>query len=73
MAKISADEYFLCVGYIIMLCMICLYSDEEDEEEAKDFKGAVIKFHKLFKLPQEEKLVNCESLKFKVFCLCVMI
>ena len=47
--------------------MICLYSDEEDEEEAKDFKGAVIKFHKLFKLPQEEKLVNCESLKIKVF------
>ena len=57
----------------IVVYDLCLYSDEEDEEEAKDFKGAVIKFHKLFKLPQEEKLVNCESLKFKVFCLCVMI
>lgn len=34
---------------------------EEEEEEAKNFKGAVIKFHKLFKLPPEEKLVNCKS------------
>ena len=26
----------------------------------KNFKGAVIKFHKLFNLPPEEKLVNCK-------------
>jgi len=34
---------------------------DEEEEEAKRFKGAIAKFHKLFNLPPEEKLVNCKS------------
>ncbi|XP_067937968.1 TBC1 domain family member 9-like [Watersipora subatra] len=42
---------------------------EVDEEETKNFKGAVAKFHRLFKLPLEEKLVNyysCSYIKHKV-------
>lgn len=54
-----SDYVRTCV--FIWWCHKLNISDDEEEEEAKDFKGAVVKFHKLFKLPQEEKLVNCKS------------
>ncbi|KAF6041304.1 TBC1D8 [Bugula neritina] len=38
--------------------------NDEEEEEAKRFKGAIAKFHKLFNLPPEEKLVNYYSCSY---------
>lgn len=46
----------LCLKSLKTLCL-----EEEEEEEAKNFKGAIVKFHRLFNLPPEEKLVNCKS------------
>ena len=41
------------------MLVFMIFVEEEEEDDAKDFKGAVDKFHRLFKLPREEKLVNC--------------
>ncbi len=39
------------------------YSIIEEELESKKFKEAVRKFHKIFKLNESEKLVNCKTAK----------
>ena len=58
--KIEAKQY-VWVPIRRYNCAFCCDNWVLTDEETASFAGAMRKFHKLFNMPKEEKLVNCES------------